>query len=36
MKSGKIVYVKPYEKNTGKKKTNQKKILKIGDINNKS
>lgn len=36
MKSGKIVYIKPYEKNTGKKKTNQKKILKIGDINNKS
>lgn len=32
MKSGKVVYVHPYEKNTGKEKDKRNKIVKIGEV----
>lgn len=32
LKSGKVVYVHPYEKNTGKEKDKRNKIVKIGEI----
>lgn len=32
LKSGKVVYVHPYEKNTGKEKDKRNKIVKIGDV----
>lgn len=31
-KSGKVVYVQPYEKNTGKEKDKRNKVLKIGEV----
>lgn len=31
-KSGKVVYVRPYEKNTGKEKDKRNKVLKIGEV----
>lgn len=31
-KSGKVVYIQPYEKNTGKEKDKRNKVLKIGEI----
>ena len=32
LKSGKVVYVNPYEKNTGKEKDKRNKIVKIGEV----